>query len=55
MSYTLKRCQRLQKIKIVIYGQLEVTDKHKFIEAFRRGIGPGKGFGLGLLLAIPVQ
>jgi CRISPR system Cascade subunit CasE len=35
-------------------GILEVTDAEKFREAFRRGIGPAKAFGFGLLLLAPL-
>lgn len=35
-------------------GVLEVCDPQKFIDAFRRGIGPAKGFGFGLLLLAPL-
>lgn len=35
-------------------GILEVTDVAKFREAFRRGVGPAKGFGFGLLLLAPL-
>jgi len=35
-------------------GVLEVTDREKFRETFRKGIGPAKGFGFGLLLLAPV-
>lgn len=36
-------------------GTLEVTDREKFIVAFRAGIGPAKAFGYGLLALAPVN
>ena len=34
-------------------GHLNVTDKNKFIETFKSGIGHGKAFGFGLIQLIP--
>lgn len=36
-------------------GTLNVTDREKFIEAFRSGIGPAKAFGYGLLALAPLN
>jgi CRISPR system Cascade subunit CasE len=36
-------------------GVLEVTDREKFIETYRSGIGSAKGFGFGLLLLTPIN
>jgi CRISPR system Cascade subunit CasE len=36
-------------------GILEVTDKEKFIETYRSGIGSAKSFGFGMLLLAPVN
>lgn len=35
---------------VIVEGVLRVTDKDKFKEAHKRGIGPRKAYGLGLLL-----
>jgi CRISPR system Cascade subunit CasE len=36
-------------------GTLEVTDRVKFAETYRCGIGSGKSFGFGMLLLAPVN
>jgi len=36
-------------------GKLRVTDRAKFQESFRKGIGRAKGFGFGLLQIVPLQ
>jgi CRISPR system Cascade subunit CasE len=36
-------------------GKLKVSDRDKFKESFRKGIGRAKGFGFGLLQIIPLQ
>jgi len=36
-------------------GKLQVTDRVKFQNSFRRGIGRAKGFGFGLFQIIPLQ
>jgi CRISPR system Cascade subunit CasE len=36
-------------------GMLSVTDPVLFLEALKRGIGPAKGFGFGLLSIAPVR
>ena len=36
-------------------GKLKVTDRAKFQQSFRKGIGRAKGFGFGLLQIIPLQ
>ena len=35
-------------------GVLNVTDKERFADAFRHGIGSAKGFGFGMLILKPV-
>lgn len=37
-----------------VTGQLEVTDKKRFIESFQKGIGRGRAFGCGLLQVVPL-
>jgi len=36
-------------------GKLKVTDRVKFQQSFRKGIGRAKGFGFGLFQIIPLQ
>lgn len=36
-------------------GRLKVTDRVKFQQSFRKGIGRAKGFGFGLFQIIPLQ
>ena len=36
-------------------GILEVTDRERFIRVVRTGIGPGKGFGMGMLQLMPIE
>ncbi len=36
-------------------GTLEVTDRKKFEETYKKGIGSAKGFGFGLLLIAPAR
>lgn len=36
------------------HGHLEVTDRQKFVESFKQGIGSAKSFGFGLLLLTPI-
>ena len=36
-------------------GKLKVTDRVKFHDSFRKGIGRAKGFGFGLFQIIPLQ
>lgn len=36
-------------------GKLDVTDRIKFQNSFRKGIGRAKGFGFGLFQIIPLQ
>lgn len=36
-------------------GTLEVTDRERFIETYRSGLGGAKGFGFGLLLLAPAS
>jgi CRISPR system Cascade subunit CasE len=36
-------------------GKLQVTDRVKFQNSFRKGIGRAKGFGFGLFQIIPLQ
>ncbi len=36
-------------------GKLQVTDRAKFQNSFRKGIGRAKGFGFGLFQIIPLQ
>jgi CRISPR system Cascade subunit CasE len=36
-------------------GKLQVTDRVKFQQSFRKGIGRAKGFGFGLFQIIPLQ
>jgi CRISPR system Cascade subunit CasE len=36
-------------------GKLKVTDRKKFQESFRKGIGRAKAFGFGLLQIVPLQ
>jgi CRISPR system Cascade subunit CasE len=35
-------------------GKLKVTDRIKFKESFRKGIGRAKGFGFGLFQIVPI-
>jgi CRISPR system Cascade subunit CasE len=35
-------------------GELEVTDRERFIVSFRHGIGRGRAFGFGLLQIVPL-
>lgn len=35
-------------------GELRVTDREKFIQSFRQGIGRGRAFGFGLLQIVPL-
>lgn len=53
------RMPRPDRDRIVItyvdmVGELEVIDRDLFMTAVRKGIGPGKGFGLGLLQIRPI-
>lgn len=36
-------------------GVLEVTDREKFLDGFKKGLGSAKSFGFGLLLLTPVN
>ena len=36
-------------------GKLQVTDRAKFLNSFRKGIGRAKGFGFGLFQIVPLQ
>lgn len=47
---------RSYRLRSVLYkGILEVTDPDKFRKGLITGIGPGKGFGFGLLSVCPVE
>ncbi|NUN15271.1 MAG: type I-E CRISPR-associated protein Cas6/Cse3/CasE [Myxococcales bacterium] len=41
--------QQVQQKGVVYEGILQVEDKERFIVAIRKGIGPGKSYGFGLL------
>lgn len=38
----------------LVSGHLEVTDRNRFVESFKQGIGRGKAFGCGLLQIVPI-
>lgn len=40
---------------VTFVGQLKVTDRQKFVESFKQGIGRAKGFGFGLLQIVPIK
>lgn len=39
---------------VIFEGKLRVSDKAKFIETLKKGIGSGKGYGFGLLSIAPI-
>ena len=39
---------------VELQGVLEVTDPAQFRDTFRRGLGPAKAFGFGLLVLAPL-
>lgn len=41
--------------RVEFQGLLNVTDREKFKQSFRKGIGSAKAFGFGLLVLEPVQ
>ncbi|MDO5027513.1 MAG: type I-E CRISPR-associated protein Cas6/Cse3/CasE [Tissierellia bacterium] len=46
--------KKLNLIKAVFQGELEITDKEKFIYALSNGIGKKKAYGFGMMTVIPV-
>ncbi|MHB1457236.1 MAG: type I-E CRISPR-associated protein Cas6/Cse3/CasE [Armatimonadota bacterium] len=42
-------------LSVMFEGTLRVTDADEFAKALEQGIGPGKGFGFGLLSIAPVR
>ncbi|MGQ9604547.1 MAG: type I-E CRISPR-associated protein Cas6/Cse3/CasE [bacterium] len=55
-SKGLPEHQRSYRLRSVTYrGILEVTDPNLFRKAITAGIGPGKGFGFGLLSVYPIS
>lgn len=48
-----RRKQRFPLLAVTFRGLLEVTDPDGFERAVKKGIGPGKAFGLGLLSVRP--
>lgn len=52
--YFEKQGMRGMHSAVEFQGVLTVTDPAKFYETFRRGIGPAKAFGFGLLVIAPV-
>ncbi len=67
-GFALETCEASAPIKETFYkngtkgvhsavefrGVLNVVDRQKFVDAYRRGIGSAKGFGFGLLLLKPL-
>jgi CRISPR system Cascade subunit CasE len=54
-EYFDKQGQRGLHAAVEFRGVLAVTDVKKFHESFKRGIGPAKAFGFGLLVIAPVS
>lgn len=46
---------RTKITRVTFEGLLKVTDKDKFVEALKKGIGKGKAYGMGLLTVVPVS
>jgi len=53
--YFQRKNQRGLHSAVDYRGMLEVTDAERFRESFRKGVGPAKGFGFGLLLLAPLR
>lgn len=49
-----KKGHRVTQGSASLIGELFVTDRSKFIDSFKKGIGRGKAFGFGLLQLIPL-
>ena len=50
-----KQGHKVTQGSATLVGELVVTDRDKFIQSFRQGIGRGRAFGLGLLQIIPLS
>lgn len=53
-SHFRKKGQSAYHGGVQFRGTLEVTDRQRFIETYKAGIGSAKGFGFGLLLLAPI-
>lgn len=49
-----KKGHHVTQMSVTLIGELAVTDRNKFIQSFKHGIGRGKSFGLGLLQVVPL-
>jgi CRISPR system Cascade subunit CasE len=54
-EYFQKNGQTGLHTAVEFQGVLVVTDPQRFHEAFRRGVGPARAFGFGLLVIAPVR
>lgn len=50
-----KADQTLRHYGVDFDGALQVTDPERFVDAICGGVGPGKGFGFGLLSVAPLR
>ena len=47
--------RRITLSYVDLSGILDVVDYEKFVRIARSGIGPGKGFGMGMLRLLPIE
>lgn len=47
--------KRITLSYVDLVGTFDVSDHKKFVRTVRSGVGPGKGFGLGMLQLIPIE
>ena len=47
--------KRITLSYVDLVGTFDVVDHKKFVHTVRSGVGPGKGFGLGMLQLMPIE
>lgn len=47
--------KRITLSYVDLVGTFDVADHKKFVRTVRSGVGPGKGFGLGMLQLMPIE
>lgn len=53
LTFNDKTGRKVTLAQAQVQGVLQVTDREKFIQSFRQGIGRGRAFGCGLLQIVP--